>query len=140
MVYLICYLSISLPSLPRLYYAVEDREWFLKLANSQHNWQSKDNLLNESVVSSSYSGDLVTAVEQSWRKHKPSVSVNLPPGCVTLPIYKLYLGRILKSYNEAENESNKNGSGPLLMYSAEVWYIVTTPIMTTPHCNRLVFS
>ena len=111
-------------------YSVEDRDWFLKLANTQYTWKASTQIINESVVSSSYSGDLVSALEESIKRRKPQLIADVSSSCVSMTTYKMYLSRIL-GHCKQSFESSHQGSGPLLMYNAEVSNILCTIYLCT---------
>lgn len=117
------YLSIQSSIHPyRRGYSTVDRDWFLKLANSQQEWRASNQLLNEVVISSSFSGDLVSAMESSLKKarYRPDIVADIPDGCVTLYVFKMILSRLLGYCDQQNNESAVHGAGPLLMYNPEV--------------------
>ena len=116
----------------RTNYHSEDRDWFLKLANAQQEWRASDQLLNEVVISSSYSGDLVSAMESSLKRtrYRPHIMADIPSGCVSMFVFKMYLSRILGVCEQQEQQTlsdevstqstDLSYSGPLLMYQPDV--------------------
>ena len=122
-------------SLSRLKYDHNDCDWFLKLANCQQEWRASDQLLSEVVISSSYSGDLVTAMESSLKRsrYRPHIEADIPPGCVSIFVFKMYLSRILGVCVQQVEQGidgtsttppDLANSGPLLMYLPEVSIVV----------------
>ena len=86
-------------------YCTVDQDWFLKLANTQQKW-----CMDKVDFSSSF---LASA---NYRSH---VDTDIPDGCVTIHVFKVFLSRLLGRCDQQSDESVQ-GAGPLLMYNPEV--------------------
>ena len=103
--------------------SIKDREWFLRLANIQYMWKASTQLVNETVISSSYSEDLLGAMQKSLNRSKPRVVLNQNVNCVSMAIYKKHLSQLLgyAIHNDNDSLTNRN---PLMMYKPEVCLLV----------------
>ena len=84
------------------------------------------------MVSSSYSGDLVSAMESSLKRtrYRPHIMADIPSGCVPMFVFKMYLSRILGVCEQQDQQTLSDDtstqsadlsySGPLLMYHPDV--------------------
>ena len=97
-----------------------DRDWFLRLANSQHLWKASTQLVNETVISSSYSEDLLGVMEKSLNRMKPRLPLNQKINSVTMAMFKKYLSQLLGSSTQREGQDDLVKSNPLMLYDAEV--------------------
>ena len=104
--------------------SVEDRDWFLRLANSQYSWKSPTQLANEAVISSSYSEDLLGAMEKSLNRLKPRVPLTQNMNYVSMAVYKRHLSQLL-GYSRQNTEATMTKNNPLMMYNTEVKYLPT---------------
>ena len=70
------------------------------------------------MFNSGCSGDLLEAEESRFSRVSP-LRVDLPSSCISVSMCKMYLSRILGSYNSQEvlEESQMQWVGPLLMYN-----------------------
>jgi hypothetical protein len=106
----------------RLEYPYLDIDWFLKLANQQQQWRASNQLLNEAVVSISYSGDLVSALDASIKKnrYRSHMYLEVPSDCISIFTYKKYLTRILGQCEQGDSAPSLHSNNPLLMYRQEI--------------------
>ena len=67
----------------------------------------------------------MSALEESIKRRKPQLIADVSSSCVSITTYKMCLSRILGHCKQSA-ESAHQGSGPLLMYNAEVSNILCT--------------
>lgn len=98
-----------------------DKNWYLQLANNQYEWKASTQLVNETIVSSSFSEDLSDVVEKSLNRHKPRIRVNQKKvDTVSMGLFKKYLS-VLLGYCRQNDKEEASNTNPLMMYDEQVY-------------------